>query len=188
MTNKDEALEVQCSKWQEIEAKQINPEPTKPKTTMKVTNKGERNMMTNEQVMMEVDQLLEEEHRRLMHEINKQEFYFGVLAHQQAVTQIYDRFAEEVKAQELDPSQINEATLTHRLQTALLPDPDLMIRTSGEKRLSNFLLWQSAYTELYFTETCWPDFRKADFSAALQDYQQRERRFGKTSAQTSAHS
>jgi len=99
MTNKDEALEVQCSKWQEIEAKQINPEPTKPKTTMKVTNKGERNMMTNEQVMMEVDQLLEEEHRRLMHEINKQEFYFGVLAHQQAVTQIYDRFAEEVKAQ-----------------------------------------------------------------------------------------
>jgi Ca2+-binding EF-hand superfamily protein len=78
MTNKDEALEVQCSKWQEIEAKQINPEPTKPKTTMKVTNKGERNMMTNEQVMMEVDQLLEEEHRRLMHEINKQEFYFGL--------------------------------------------------------------------------------------------------------------
>ena len=100
MTNKDEALEVQCSKWQEIEAKQINPEPTKPKTTMKVTNKGERNMMTNEQVMMEVDQLLEEEHRRLMNEINKQEFYFGVLTHQQAVTQIYDRFAEEVKAQE----------------------------------------------------------------------------------------
>ena len=100
MTNKDEALEVQCSKWQEIEAKQINPEPTKPKTTMKVTNKGERNMMTNEQVMMEVDQLLEEEHRRLMHEINKQEFYSGVLAHQQAVTKIYDRFEEEVKAQE----------------------------------------------------------------------------------------
>ena len=100
MTNKDEALEVQCSKWQEIEAKQINPKPTKPKTTMKVTNKGERNMMTNEQVMMEVDQLLEEEHRRLMHEINKQEFYSGVLAHQQAVTKIYDRFEEEVKAQE----------------------------------------------------------------------------------------
>ena len=100
MTNKDEALEVQCSKWQEIEAKQINPEPTKPKTTMKVTNKGERNMMTNEQVMMEVDQLLEEEHRRLMHEINKQEFYSGVLTHQQAVTKIYDRFEEEVKAQE----------------------------------------------------------------------------------------
>jgi hypothetical protein len=100
MTNNDAALVVQCSKWQEIEVKQINPETTKPKTRMKVTNQGERNMMTNEQVMMEVDQLLEEEHRRLMHEINKQEFYFGVLAHQQAVTKIYDRFEEEVKAQE----------------------------------------------------------------------------------------
>ena len=100
MTNNDAALEVQCSKWQEIDGKQINPETTKPKTRMKVTNQGERNMMTNEQVMMEVDQLLEEEHRRLMHEINKQEFYSGVLAHQQAVTKIYDRFEEEVKAQE----------------------------------------------------------------------------------------
>ena len=100
MTNNDAALVVQCSKWQEIDRKQINPETTKPKTRMKVTNQGERNMMTNEQVMMEVDQLLEEEHRRLMHEINKQEFYFGVLAHQQAVTKIYDRFEEEVKAQE----------------------------------------------------------------------------------------
>ena len=100
MTNNDAALVVQCSKWKEIEVKQINPETTKPKTRMKVTNQGERNMMTNEQVMMEVDQLLEEEHRRLMHEINKQEFYSGVLAHQQAVTKIYDRFEEEVKAQE----------------------------------------------------------------------------------------
>ena len=100
MTNNDAALVVQCSKWQEIEVKQINPETTKPTTRMKVTNQGERNMMTNEQVMMEVDQLLEEEHRRLMHEINKQEFYSGVLAHQQAVTKIYDRFEEEVKAQE----------------------------------------------------------------------------------------
>ena len=100
MTNNDAALVVQCSKWQEIEVKQINPETTKAKTRMKVTNQGERNMMTNEQGMMEVDQLLEEEHRRLMHEINKQEFYSGVLAHQQAVTKIYDRFEEEVKAQE----------------------------------------------------------------------------------------
>jgi undecaprenyl diphosphate synthase len=98
------------------------------------------------------------------------------------------KIAEEVKSQKLDPNQINESTLAHRLQTALMPDPDLMIRTSGEKRLSNFLLWQSAYTELYFTETCWPDFRKADFLAAIQEYQLRERRFGKTSAQTTAHS
>ena len=98
------------------------------------------------------------------------------------------KIAEDVKTQKLDPNQIDESTVAQRLQTALLPDPDLMIRTSGEQRLSNFLLWQSAYTELYFTETCWPDFRKADFLAALQDYQQRERRFGKTSAQTSAQS
>jgi len=100
MTNKDAALEVQCSTWQEIDRRQNNPEPTKLKTTMQDTNQGERNMMTNEQVMMEVDQLLEEEHRRLMHEIDKQEFYFGVLAHQQAVTQIYERFEEEVNTQE----------------------------------------------------------------------------------------
>jgi hypothetical protein len=100
MTNNDAALEVQCSSWQEIDGKQINPETTKLKTTMKDTNQGESTMMTNEQVMMEVDQLLEEEHRRLMHEIDKQEFYFGALAHQQAVTQIYERFAEEVNTQE----------------------------------------------------------------------------------------
>jgi transcription initiation factor IIF auxiliary subunit len=99
MTNNDAALEVQCSTWQEIDGKQINPETTKLKTTMKDTNQGESTMKTNEQVMMEVDQLLEEEHRRLMHEIDKQEFYFGVLAHQQAVTQIYERFAEEVNTQ-----------------------------------------------------------------------------------------
>ena len=114
MTNNDAALVVQCSKWQEIEVKQINPETTKPKTRMKVTNQGERNMMTNEQVMMEVDQLLEEEHRRLMHEINKQEFYSGVLAHQQAVTKIYDRFEEEVKAQEtLDEHKADLRVIEH---------------------------------------------------------------------------
>ncbi|MFM9143061.1 MAG: polyprenyl diphosphate synthase [Bacteroidota bacterium] len=91
--------------------------------------------------------------------------------------------ARAVQANELDPAQINESTLGQHLHTFGIPDPDLMIRTSGEQRLSNFLLWQSAYTELYFTETCWPDFRKADFLEALQVYQQRERRFGKTSAQ-----
>ncbi|MFM9061171.1 MAG: undecaprenyl diphosphate synthase family protein, partial [Bacteroidota bacterium] len=91
--------------------------------------------------------------------------------------------ARAVQANELDPAQINESTLGQHLHTFGIPDPDLMIRTSGEQRLSNFLLWQSAYTELYFTETCWPDFRKADFLKALQVYQQRERRFGKTSAQ-----
>jgi undecaprenyl diphosphate synthase len=73
---------------------------------------------------------------------------------------------------------VDEALVGQYLNTADLPDPDLMIRTSGESRLSNFLLWQMAYTELYFTPTLWPDFRRRDFLQALIDYQQRERRFG----------
>ena len=94
------------------------------------------------------------------------------------------KIAEEVKAQELDPSQINEATLTHRLQTALLPDPDLMIRTSGEKRLSNFLLWQSAYAELFFSKKLWPDFDEKVFVDALYFFQNTERKFGSVSKST----
>jgi len=74
--------------------------------------------------------------------------------------------------------QVDEVRLGHYLSTAGLPDPDLMIRTSGEARISNFLLWQMAYTELYFTKTLWPDFRRPDFLQALQDFQSRKRRFG----------
>jgi len=73
---------------------------------------------------------------------------------------------------------LTEQSISSHLQTAPLPDPDLMIRTSGEYRLSNFLLWQSAYTEIYVTPTYWPDFRKNEFRLALLDYQRRERRFG----------
>lgn len=73
---------------------------------------------------------------------------------------------------------LTENSIAAHLQTAPLPDPDLMIRTSGEYRLSNFLLWQAAYTEIYITPTYWPDFRKNEFHAALLDYQRRERRFG----------
>lgn len=79
--------------------------------------------------------------------------------------------------------EINERTLTQRLWSAGIPDPDLLIRTSGEFRLSNFLLWQLAYTEIYVTETLWPDFSREDFYRALADYQGRERRFGRTTAQ-----
>jgi undecaprenyl diphosphate synthase len=74
---------------------------------------------------------------------------------------------------------ISEETIARHLQTAPLPDPDLMIRTSGEFRLSNFLLWQAAYTEIHVTPTYWPDFRREQFLAALVDYQRRERRFGR---------
>ncbi len=92
------------------------------------------------------------------------------------------RIAERVQRGELQPEQIDERLLAQHLYTADLPDPDLLIRTSGEQRLSNFLLWQSSYTELYITPTLWPDFSKDDLLAAFASYQQRERRFGRTAA------
>ncbi len=79
--------------------------------------------------------------------------------------------------------EIHENFIKSFLSTHDIPDPDLLIRTSGEYRISNFLLWEIAYTELYFTDTLWPDFRKKDFMLAIQEYQKRERRFGKTSEQ-----
>ena len=81
------------------------------------------------------------------------------------------------------PETINEDTLRGYLTTASYPDPDLLIRTGGELRISNFLLWQMAYTEFYFSDQLWPDFRHEDFYAAVYDYQQRQRRFGQTEAQ-----
>jgi undecaprenyl diphosphate synthase len=81
------------------------------------------------------------------------------------------------------PEDLNEKTMSEYLCTSGMPDPELLIRTSGEKRISNFLLWQIAYSELYFTETLWPDFRREEFYKAVHDFQHRERRFGKTSQQ-----
>ena len=88
------------------------------------------------------------------------------------------RLAEQVKAGQLEPSQIDEALFAEQLYTAGLPDPDLLIRTSGEQRISNFMLWQIAYAELYITPTLWPDFRTPHLQAAIHEYQKRERRFG----------
>lgn len=85
--------------------------------------------------------------------------------------------------QELNINDINEETISNYLSTRNMPDPELLIRTSGEYRISNFLLWQIAYTELYFTEVLWPDFKKEDLYKAIVDFQSRERRFGKTSEQ-----
>lgn len=82
-----------------------------------------------------------------------------------------------------NPATISEDTISGMLSTAGLPDPEMIIRTGGEKRLSNFLLWQAAYAELIFTDVLWPDFTKQDFQTALNDFSQRERRFGKTSEQ-----
>ena len=93
------------------------------------------------------------------------------------------QIAREVSEGRLNPDNINQQTLQDHLSTSHFPDPELMIRTSGEYRISNFLLYQLAYSELYFTDTRWPDFRKENLYAAIIDYQQRERRFGKTSEQ-----
>jgi undecaprenyl diphosphate synthase len=99
------------------------------------------------------------------------------------VLQAARRLAEEVREGRLDPDEINEVVLGARLGTAELPPLDLLIRTSGEFRLSNFLLWQAAYAELYFTPVMWPDFRRAELEKALQAYSRRERRFGLTTEQ-----
>lgn len=99
------------------------------------------------------------------------------------ITQAAKKLAEDVKAGNLDVEDINEETFSGYLSTTNIPDPELMIRTSGELRISNYLLWQLAYAELYFTPKLWPDFRKEDLFEAIVDYQQRERRFGKISEQ-----
>jgi len=91
--------------------------------------------------------------------------------------------AIDVKAGKLDPEAVSQESFEKYLATANFPDPELMIRTSGEYRISNFLLYQLAYSELYFTNTLWPDFRKENLYEAIIDYQQRERRFGKTGEQ-----
>lgn len=99
------------------------------------------------------------------------------------IVEAVKKMVSEAKDGKLDVSQINEATFANYLQTSGIPDPELLIRTSGELRISNFLLWQIAYTELFITPTLWPDFRKEHLYEAICSYQQRERRFGKTSEQ-----
>jgi undecaprenyl diphosphate synthase len=93
------------------------------------------------------------------------------------------QMASDAKEGRLEISAINEATFANYLKTSGIPDPELLIRTSGELRISNFLLWQIAYTELFITPTLWPDFTKEHLYEAIWSYQQRERRFGKTSEQ-----
>jgi len=93
------------------------------------------------------------------------------------------QIAEEVKQGKISSDKINEQVFESYLSTAGMPQPELMIRTSGEHRISNFLLWQLAYAEFYFTDVFWPDFRREDFYKAIISYQQRERRFGKTGEQ-----
>lgn len=95
------------------------------------------------------------------------------------ITEAVKRLSEQVKRGELNPEDINDETISSHLSTAEVPDPDLIIRTSGEFRISNFLLWQLAYSELYITETYWPDFRRDELYEAIKSFQQRDRRYGK---------
>jgi undecaprenyl diphosphate synthase len=98
------------------------------------------------------------------------------------VTRATKRLAQEVAAGRLDPEDVDEETLPRFLDTCVLPDPDLVIRTSGEARISNFLLWQSAYAEYEFIDTLWPDFRAAEFAQLCKAYGARDRRFGGVTA------
>ena len=94
------------------------------------------------------------------------------------ITRAVRHMAEDVKKGSLLPEDITEDTISSYLDTRGLPDPDLLIRTSGEERLSNFLMWQLAYTEFYFTDVAWPDFDKAEFVKAIEKYNKRDRRYG----------
>lgn len=99
------------------------------------------------------------------------------------IIRAFRRLLVDIKNKRIRPEEISEETLSNYLSTKDIPDPDLLIRTSGEYRISNFLLWEMAYTEIYVTETLWPEFGKEDLIKALLNYQSRERRFGLTSEQ-----
>ena len=99
------------------------------------------------------------------------------------ITETVRHLARQADEGKLDPADINEDLISQNLATAFMPDPDLLIRTGGEIRLSNYLLWQCAYTEFYFCDTFWPDFHEADLLKAIEWFNHRERRYGKTSEQ-----
>lgn len=99
------------------------------------------------------------------------------------LTDAMQRIACKVKAGEIAPEDITEDMINHNLDSGFQPDPDLLIRTGGEQRISNYLLWQIAYSELYFTPVYWPDFKEADLHKAIESFQSKQRRYGKTEAQ-----
>lgn len=109
------------------------------------------------------------------------ELYFQIALNygsRDEIKRAIQKMAEDVKAEKLNPEEISEQTISDYLDTKGLPDPDLLIRTSGEERLSNFLMWQLAYTEFYFTDVAWPDFHKPELIQAIEKYNQRDRRYG----------
>lgn len=135
-------------------------------------------------------QSLQTEMERSMAEtLHNQAIHFTVAVNygsRNEITRVCRQVAELVEKGELSPEEVNETFVTQHLYTADTPEPDLLIRTSGEMRLSNFLLWQMAYTEMYFTGILWPDFDREAFHQALLSYQKRDRRFGQVKTSLSA--
>lgn len=135
-------------------------------------------------------QSLQKEIERSMAETShNQTIHFNIAVNygsRDEITRVCRQVAELVERGELTAQQVNETLVAQHLYTAGTPEPDLLIRTSGEMRLSNFLLWQMAYTEMYFTDTLWPDFDREAFHQALLSYQGRDRRFGQVKATLSA--
>ncbi len=133
--------------------------------------------------------LQNEMQRSMLETSNNKDVLFNVAVNYGSRKEIINacrQVAELVAKGEIKPEDIDDNLIEKNLYTADIPAPDLLIRTSGEKRLSNFLLWQMAYSEMYFTDTLWPDFNRAAFQEALSSYQNRERRFGKVKAVLSA--
>ncbi|MEL6911713.1 MAG: isoprenyl transferase [Cyanobacteria bacterium J06629_2] len=126
--------------------------------------------------------LQQEIHRSMERTKNNQGVFFNVAINygsRHEMINACQAIAQKVQQGELSAAEIDEETISQHLYTAASPDPDLLIRTSGEMRLSNFMLWQLAYTEIYVTETLWPDFDSEQFELAIASFQQRDRRFGK---------
>jgi undecaprenyl diphosphate synthase len=127
--------------------------------------------------------------RSMTETLNNQAIHFTVAVNygsRNEITRVCRQVAQLVQQGELSPQEVNENLVEQHLYTADTPEPDLLIRTSGEMRLSNFLLWQMAYTEMYFTDILWPDFNREAFHQALLSYQRRDRRFGQVKASVSA--
>lgn len=126
--------------------------------------------------------LQQEMHRSMERTKNNQGVFFNVAINYGSRHEMINAckaIAQKVQQGELSAEAINDQTISQHLYTAASPDPDLLIRTSGEMRLSNFMLWQLAYTEIYVTNTLWPDFDSQEFDRAIESFQQRDRRFGK---------
>ena len=138
-----------------------------------------------------IEDLPEAAYRELIHGIERTKHNTGLVLNlalsysaRQEIVDAVREIAQKVKAGLIQPEEIGEQAFAAHLHTYDIPDPDLLIRTSGESRVSNFLLWQIAYTEIYVTQTHWPDFRKDEFHKAVSNFLSRERRFGRVSEQT----